>query len=728
MNDTSPPGYSAASTPSAVLVNLAPPAESTTFQLGHLGYGPAFVAGDVQVKFAGAETDTRPAFSRLEVAFRGVERSGQEKIELCEQTKVLWGVGAAGSSAEASSYEEGGAFPPGSSPFKLELTSDLPTCLHLAGSSLEYTLTATLFYADSSLPPLVRCSPVHLARTSPPGSLLAGNNLAALSDCPPSTTPQNFSASSPIPFSIRLSRTVFRRSEPVELVTRIEVPDAKVVGEGLRLRTVSAELVRTIKVAGGDEQVVHRTVLAHSGKSARFSATRPIVIKLVLHPPAELSCESITQSTILHSVSFSVRVIVGLFNNSAPASSSTSLSAPCALDASLSREIFIVPDLSSARSEKQREVDREAASPSTSPAADAWIPHDGPVPTYVEDSQDDPGLSAPVASGSGGAVLNAAEQEQLRRNFSSSPAFEETEDEFDGYYEDLSFPSLHSSRPPPPPIDDDVSPPSATDSAGSLSLEVATAQGLAHPLEEDERDEPLEPYEPPPPNDFSPLGDPEVEHNTSPPPLFQPHEHTPPPLHQTAQLEPATPPPPIDFTPLPSLASHQPSAPRSALHPAPSPPSSPPPPVSPLDAPGDYPSQAERHHQRELSTQSGYPHAPPGPDQPLRTASEEGLPPPYFGAPAYHAVPDSQSRASSVDRWSECSSADGTTSDGGYGQRTSAPASAGSSRPGSDGGAEAEQEQGEEDEPRPPPYESQDAHERAELVRFGVNRQGELVL
>lgn len=323
MNDL--PGYSSASSPSFLtLVNLAPPSDSTTFQEGHLGHGPAFVVGAVQVKYAGSDPRERPAFSRLEVTFRGVERSnGGGEIELCEQTQILWRVGVAGGSSSSTGAEE--AYPPIATPFKLELTPDLPSCLHLASSSLEYTLTASLFFADSSTPPIVRCSPVHLSRTSPPGSLLAGSNLALLSDSPATTPVIVPSApSTPIPFSVRLPRTVFRRSEPVEVVTRVEIPDAKAIAEGLRLRTVSAELIRTIRVSGsggGDgrparrklddddevdevysssriystEACEQRTVLAHSGKSARFSPTRPIVIRLVLHPPAESSCESITQ-------------------------------------------------------------------------------------------------------------------------------------------------------------------------------------------------------------------------------------------------------------------------------------------------------------------------------------------------------------------------------------------------------------------------------------------------
>jgi len=316
MADSSPPQYSAAAMASApqVLVNLAPPTDSdaASFQLGFLGHGPAYVAGEVQVKYTGpGDAHERPAFRRLDVCLRGVERGANphdEPIELFDQRLILWGDGAASSSSSSAAATTSGdaSFPPSLNPFKLELTSDLPVCVHAPpSSSLAYTLTATLYPVDPDALPIVRCSPVHLVRTSPPGSLVAGTS-----------APRTVSAASPLAFSVRLPRTSFRRSEPIELTTRIEVPDAKAVGEGLRLRTVSAELVRTItgvtvspsraasadgaegdadEVALSVEPQVHRTVLAHSGKSARFSPSRPIIIRLVLHPPTEPSCESITQ-------------------------------------------------------------------------------------------------------------------------------------------------------------------------------------------------------------------------------------------------------------------------------------------------------------------------------------------------------------------------------------------------------------------------------------------------
>ncbi|GAA5950467.1 hypothetical protein JCM3765_004558 [Sporobolomyces pararoseus] len=469
MNDQSPPGYTTSlsnTASSSVLLNLSPPPDSTTFQLGYLGHGQAFLAGEVQVKFAGSEEQGKPNFSKLVISFRGIERvEGSEAIELCDQKEIIWGEGAAGSSTSTSTTTTS-AFPPTNSPFKLRITPDLPVCLHLGSSSLEYSLHAELHFSDSSLAPIIRCAPVHLARTSPPGSRLSDFNPSSPSNTfAPSTAPSIVSTQDPLSFSIKLPRTVFRRGEPVELIARIDVPTAKAVGEGLRLRTVSAELSRTIKVnsvSSGSALTAcepgncHRTVLAHSGKSARFSPSRPIVIRLTLHPPTELSCESITQTTILHSVTFAVTVTVGLFNLSTSSNTATSS------DAVLSQPIFIVPPAPTSRSDKQKEVDRELEAletevgeggrwsffpPPAVPLADSpGEGIDGPVPSYVEHGADDPGVAA-VASTSDTRLYRALE--------------EDGEEEYDGY-EELSIP-MAEAGPPPPAIDDDVSPPSPSE-------------------------------------------------------------------------------------------------------------------------------------------------------------------------------------------------------------------------------------------------------------------------
>lgn len=105
----SPPGYSTtdlATSPFApsVLLNLAPLSNSIHFQLGYLGHGPASLEGEVQVKWAAGPDaqQQRPAFAKLEVVFRGIERSPgcESGIELAEHKAILWGLGAAGSSSD----------------------------------------------------------------------------------------------------------------------------------------------------------------------------------------------------------------------------------------------------------------------------------------------------------------------------------------------------------------------------------------------------------------------------------------------------------------------------------------------------------------------------------------------------------------------------------------------------------------------------------------------------
>lgn len=481
---SSPPSYARSTAPPCppVLLNLAPLADGTSFQVGGLlgpdphspGAAPAAVAGEVQIKFTEGETalledasqqqqtPPPPKYGRLTVAFKGVETDARgHQITLVEQSRTLW------------EHAANGAAPPTVSRFRFDLTSDLPTCIHLASSSLAYTLTATLYPLANTIPaaateppdddalPLSRCVPVHLVRTATPAALVPVQSATV-------------TASDPIRWSVRFPRTVYTRREPIGLVVRVEVPDSKRIGEGLRLRTISAELVRTITATavasssqsrsvttlevGGEADVQRRTVLAHSGKSARFSPSRPIIIRLVLHPPLEPTCESISQvrelfpfpfdqmhsgklkgtfrgqSTIAHHVSFAVVVTVGLVNTASTSTSSstnltaagtstsvtgpasTSHSGPAAHDSVLTQELTILPDLPPTaaalpRSEKQKEVERDAvaagessipATTGTSAASSLWEEEhpDAPVPSYVEDLLLDPGTIATTAGAS----------------------------------------------------------------------------------------------------------------------------------------------------------------------------------------------------------------------------------------------------------------------------------------------------------------------------------------
>ncbi|GAA5870215.1 hypothetical protein JCM16303_001929 [Sporobolomyces ruberrimus] len=593
MNDASPPGYSSGATSDSVsaaapLINLSPPPESTSFQLGYLGHGQAFIAGEVQVKFGASEEQGKPSCARLVVIFRGSERvDGTEAIELCEQRQVLWGEGAAGTS---SSTSESSDSPPSNSPFKLLITPDLPVCLHLGSSALEYSITAELHFSDSSRPPIVRCSPVHLARTSPPGSTLADNIIPH--SAYPTMSPSTVSLEDPIALSVRLPRTVYRRGEPVELVARIEVPTIQAVRDGLRLRTVSAELVRTIAVKSvtsgssvtmEEAQNTHRTVLAHSGKSARFSPSRPIIIRLVLHPPSDLACETITQSTILHTVSFDVVVTVGLINlnaNNSLSNSSSPNPSPASSDAILTQPIYIVPSAPSPRNSKQKEAEQEheivdseprwSLFPGPPPAvrlADSpGEGTDGPVPSYVEHGADDPGIpsmSFAEASGSRSARVMWDREGEIDRE-------DDDEEEYDGY-EELSIP-VPEAGPPPPGIDEDVSPPSPSEPTHERPLPPLRDLGSETPTQRESVVQDLNGLATHS-QDRTCSGSPPTSEPSSPPPPLSPlpivdtvlpipSEHLPPPYMGDPLPPPpalvSTPPPPLDDDHTPHMnATHE---------------------------------------------------------------------------------------------------------------------------------------------------------------------------
>jgi hypothetical protein len=291
------------------------------------------------------------------------------------------------------------------------------------------------------------------------------------------------------------------------------------------------------------------------------------------------------------------------------------------------------------------------------------------VPTYVENSELDDGV--PAASGSGwpGDRGGTDESGQIPLAYSETG----DEEEYDGY-EDVSLAATLSDRPPPPRIDDDVSPPSVGEPSSSLGLQIAAAAGDV--IDEADEVDPLTP----PPNDFAayPLPPPPPEsHGTStrhssissPPPLFQSHA-------SPTLLEPATPPPHIDFPPLPSLDTEDYTS--TPYDPPPSEPSSP--------SPGD----------------------PPPPLSPF-SQGMHGLPPPYFGSPS--RAPDA---AQDVGQGASVSDGGEVTDAGGSGRALEEPA-----------------RRAEDDEGRPPPYEQRQEgafDEGVQLVRFGVNRRGELVL
>lgn len=281
--------------------------------------------------------------------------SEHDVVELFSHTLVLWDA-----AQEPTSSSAGPPAIPSTMPFSFPLTQDLPHCVHLRDSSLTYTVTAQLFSEDAGkLPHAVKSIPVHLVRYTRPGPLnqveLAEIDGAALPDSQYTLQPYTWIEQLPTLVYAQMNRTIFRRAEPIEIRVRIPSPDPMSVAEkGLKLRAVEADLVRIIHVKRSNAAIsngaeskaaegtttdphAHEALLAHSGKLCRFHSKRPVLLRLALHPPFDRAnmphphpdhdalasgpvfgrgggggCESISQETLMHKVTFEVRIKIGI--------------------------------------------------------------------------------------------------------------------------------------------------------------------------------------------------------------------------------------------------------------------------------------------------------------------------------------------------------------------------------------------------------------------------------
>lgn len=324
MVEVDPPQYDQSSSASSsqtlpsVLLEIVPLYDRINFLTGSLGLDESvgFLEGEVQIKsvssFESREGRTgqgygeEGTYDKLELCFRGVEKRDDtgEEIELCETTIALWGIGIPSTSqSDLTNRSSNSSSPyPASTYFKLPLTPDIQNCLHLVSSSLNYTLTAVLSDSRSQPIDIVTCAvPVHLSRSSPIDSS--------------HSSPIERSLADPLPISIRLSKSTYRRSETIDLVVRIGVPTMEERERGIRLRMISAELTRIVivgshtsgkqkEISGQLDEIEEISTLpsspqtntiAKSGKSCRLNSSRPIVIRLRLHPPSPSLCDSVTQ-------------------------------------------------------------------------------------------------------------------------------------------------------------------------------------------------------------------------------------------------------------------------------------------------------------------------------------------------------------------------------------------------------------------------------------------------
>jgi hypothetical protein len=330
------------------LLNLVPAQGEVSFQRGYLGYTASTVQGSLQIKFTSSDPAAyRSLVDKVTIEFAGVEsingelveaddgddghgqlahgkqqqrsryNSSMQPLDLIRECKTLWERSSTSSARTDSSSSNTSASssnlgPPGNLDFTFQLTDDLPHCCHLGSGSIIYSLIATLH--SSTAGSLTVQTPIHLTRTSPPPlstSITSTSNAEIYTFQHPTTISVFFPHGT----------SNFRRSEAIELRVRVPPPDASLVEEkGLRLRSISAELLRIITVnengSEGEEPEIteliakpsHRTVISRSGKAAAFTSSRSVFLHIWLQPVDPDSCESITQTTIYNEIEFRIRI------------------------------------------------------------------------------------------------------------------------------------------------------------------------------------------------------------------------------------------------------------------------------------------------------------------------------------------------------------------------------------------------------------------------------------
>lgn len=459
----------------AALLNLVPLPGEVSFQRGYLGHCASTVQGSLQIKFTSSDPAAyRSTVDRVTVEFAGVEsiksednlkdasnddtsnsqRGKQQQsrqidtppLDLIRERKTLWDrssiaaktahTGSGSSLTATASTSSSG--PPGNLDFAFQLTDDLPHCCHLGNGSIRYTLKATLH--SSSLPDLSTTTVIHLTRTStpPPSDAL-----------PPQ--PELYTTQHPTELSVFFPHgtSTFCRSEAIELRVRVPPPDASLVQEkGLKLRSISAELIRTISTSENEdeepeitellERPTLRTVISHSGKAAAFSSSRSVFLHIWLQPVDADSCESITQTTIYNEISFRIRVIASFRGKQGDREDVTVFDKP----------VTVIPDYPPASSVRE-------AAPVSRTSAEARS--QAYIPQYTTSSTTN---------------QQRLDPEQLR--------FFQNEDEYDGY-EQIS--EGVTSETAPPNIDADEPPPSIEDqgSSGAFLIQLCSiVQILMH--------------------------------------------------------------------------------------------------------------------------------------------------------------------------------------------------------------------------------------------------------
>lgn len=462
-------------------------------------------------------------------------------------------------------------------------------------------------------------------------------------------SPETHSLEYPTHVSVQLPRSTFTSREPILLYVTVPPPAREtVVDRGLRLRNIRAELIRVVKVKrehledndedtgsdlGLDDAQAYQTfsldsdqpedaslpssskvplsplflgssyrvVIARSGGSCRFHSSRSIKLRFVLHQnsssspsdsrtnlermESDIDTALITQSTVLHTVSFLIKVHISFVDTSSQTERVSTMIIPITILPPHATLPEVSPALDDAY---QKKHDRPPTRTVRAEEADPLVPHysegeAGPsmhshgAPPPFDDRDAPPPFSPSIleASTSGLPTFQESEREIILPDSSHFPEDYPAQltipgegtvfgfppgEQFDGHSEDMQRPST-----PPPTLemasrDTDLT--ALTDQSSHVTIETMN-------LAMDQHDDVLQTPEhlpPPPPPAMDDPSDPppSIDSDFRSPPLA-PQSSSPPPDHSPmVYLEVSL---PEMGGPAPTMGSTQGTAPPPYLNP-----------------------------------------------------------------------------------------------------------------------------------------------------------------
>ncbi|KAJ7293384.1 hypothetical protein C8J57DRAFT_24612 [Mycena rebaudengoi] len=485
---------------------IIPSSDAINFQKGYLGADGerAAVEGELQIK--GAEAGR---WARVTVCLRTVETAYHREIELGVSEIELF-----------SSFDGNESVLPSSFPFAIPLMEDTPQSLRTPHSSISHLLTATLHPSDASLLSVSKSLVVHTRRyTAHSHSLMV--------------SPETHTLDEPTRVEVQVPRTTFKAGEVVPVYITVPPPPRElVVDQGLRLRNVRAELLRIVEVNRDEGDTAYeerasgsgpstattpaapdkpssskapisplfsgstyKTIIARSGASCRFHSSRPVQLRFILHQPSpsgspsdfqinlptgetghldsDAECASITQLTLLHSITFQINIHVSFVDMSSRTERISTISIPVVILAPPAPLPEVAPSMDAAyrkkhdrppvRTVRQEDADSSIPHYSAGEAGPSALPGGAPPPFEERDAPPPFFSSAAEASTSSrlptfleseteiiippddaDSVLHPPEAPPVVVGEGQEFGFSAT-DQFDGHSEDMQ----RSSTPPP---------------------------------------------------------------------------------------------------------------------------------------------------------------------------------------------------------------------------------------------------------------------------------------